>query len=229
MTKHRRKRPKRRKHTLRNLCNRVNTSFRTLIEESVVTEQPDSRAFGAYVEKYIKDKWVTLCAEWGTTPQPHPGRRTIYDVSFLRNGQIVGLDIKSKDLDSRRYSDGGICAISNLLRFLVRDRAAFLLSEFGYKIEDGTVSFEYVKTAPFQCLPYDIYRIENLGTGQLRLNYTIEQAWQDIEWNRSNEQFFAQFAQLCLQHYKRVSGVANKRYKAIEEFIESEFTEIRLR
>lgn len=186
---------------MRNLCNRVNTSFCNLIEESVVTEQPDSRAFGAYVEKYIKDKWETLCAEWGTAPQPHPGRRTIYDVSFLRSGQIVGLDIKSKDLDTTRYSDGGICAISNLLRFLVREKAAFLLSEFGYKIEGGTVSFEYVKTAPFQCLPYDIYRIENLGTGQIRLNYTIKEARTSIDWNRSNEEFFKHFAQLCLNHY----------------------------
>jgi hypothetical protein len=217
-----------RRNMVRNLCDKVSASFRRLIERSVVTEQPDSRAFGAYVEKYIKDNWESLCVEWGTTPRPHPGRRTIYDVSFVHNGQMIGLDVKSKDLDARRYSDGGICAIGNLLRFLVRDKAAFLLSEFGYRIQDGGVSFVYVRTAPLQCLPFGIYRIENLGTGQIRLNYTVEEAWSHIDWNRSNDQFFRRFAQLCLDHYRRVAGDANKRYKAIEAFVESGFTEIRL-
>lgn len=216
-----------RKH-LKNVCHMVNDSFNSLVQQKVVVEQPDSRAFGAYVEKLIKDEWESLCLAWGTTYRAHPGRRTIYDISFEDRNQIVGIDIKSKDLDSTRYSDGGICAISNLLRFLVREEGAFLLSEFGYKIDDGDVSFTYVKTAPFQCLPFDMYRIENLGTGQIRLNYTIEKAWTKIEWGRTNEKFFKHFSQLCLTHYQRVAGDANKRYKSIEAFINSGFTEIKL-
>jgi hypothetical protein len=149
-------------------------------------------------------------------------------VSFEHHNQVVGIDIKSKDLDTTRYSDGGICAISNLLRYLVRENGAFLLSEFGYHIDGGDVKFAYVKTAPFQCLPFDIYRIENLGTGQIRLNYTIEEAWDGIEWDRTNKRFFKNFSQLCLEHYKRVAGDANKRYKAIEGFIDSDYTEVRL-
>jgi hypothetical protein len=219
---------KKRRNPLRALCGKVNNSFSHLIQQRVVVEQPDSRAFGAYVEKRIKDEWKSLCLEWGTIYRPHPGRRTIYDVSFEFRDQVVGLDIKSKDLDSTRYSDGGICAISNLLRFLVRENSTFLLSEFGYKIDTGDVSFAYVKTAPFQCLPFDIYRIENLGTGQIRLNYTIEEAWNKIEWDRTNEEFFKHFSQLCLAHYQRVAGDAKKRYKAIEAFIKSGFTEVKL-
>ncbi len=213
---------------MKSVCANINSSFNHLLGERVMAEQPDSRAFGAYVEKLIKDEWESLCLQWGTSPRPHPGRRTIYDVSFESGSQIIGIDIKSKDLDTTRYSDGGICSISNLLRFLVRQKGAFLLSEFGYKISRGDVSFEYVKTAPLQCLPLDIYRIENLGTGQVRLNETIEQAWNRIEWDRTEKNFLKHFSVLCLDHYRKVAGVANKRYRKIETFIDSGFTEINL-
>ena len=214
--------------TPRPLCIQIDNSFRNLITETIVGEQPDSRAFGAYVEKMVKDRWIELCQSWDKSPNPHPGRRTIYDVSFTDKGHLVGIDIKSKDLDESRYSNGGICAVSNLLKLLVREKGLLVLSEFGYTISGGKVDFSYVASIPIHCLPEKIYRIENLGTGQVRLNYTLQEALPDVNWNRTRIEFFESFAKLCIDHYNRVSKVALKRRKAIEDFIKSGYTTIRL-
>ena len=45
---------------------------------------------------------------------------------------IVGIDVKTKDLDSKKYSDGGICAVGNLLKFLANDRGQFIIAELGH-------------------------------------------------------------------------------------------------
>jgi len=212
----------------RQLCEQVDDSFHKLITEIIVREQPDSRAFGAYVEKMVKDRWIELCKTWGKAPNPHPGRRTIYDVSFTDKGHLVGIDIKSKDLDETRYSNGGICAVSNLLRFIVKEEGLLILSEFGYTISGAKVNFDYVASIPFHCLPEKIYRIENLGTGQLRLNYTLKEALPDVNWSRSRIEFCELFAKLCIGHYDKVSKVTRERRKAIEEFVESGYKKIKL-
>ena len=62
-----------------------------------------------------------------------PGRRTIYDFGLLAEGQTIGIDVKTKDLDSKSYSDGGICAVGNLLKCLSNDNGQFLITEFGHK------------------------------------------------------------------------------------------------
>jgi len=134
---------------------------------------------------------------------------------------LVGVDVKTKDLDSTRYSDGGICAVGNLLKFLANDNGVFLLAEFGHNKSSERSErrdIEYIRVAPFVMLPQNAYRIENLGTGQLRLNYTINQVWDEIDWDREIDEFYDLFIDLSIQHYRRASRDAMKRIAALEDF-----------
>jgi hypothetical protein len=67
-------------------------------------------------------------------------------------------------------------------------------------------------------LPPNTYRIENLGTGQVRMNYTLNQVWDEIDWERNIIEFYDLFIDLATQHYRRVSRDAIKRIEALETF-----------
>ena len=204
----------------------------TLFEEvrSGIAAREDSRAFGAMVEKRIADNWAGICRDLGYSPLSRPGRRTIFDFAFLREDTTVGIDVKTKDLDKRSYSDGGICAVGNLLKYLANDRGAFLIAEFGHtesSEKSGARDIEYIRVAPFTFLPVDAYRIENLGTGQVRLNYTLNQVWDEIEWDRDMKEFYDNFTELAIRHYERVGRDARKRIDAINKFRENGYTYFR--
>ena len=173
--------------------------------------------------------WTDLCAGWRVTPRENPGRRTIYDASFVRNDIVFGVDFRTKDLASNRYSDGGICAVGNLLRWMVTHRSTLLITEFGYTIENGLAEFAHVATAPVHAFPAAAYRIENLGTGQLRLNASVHESMGDIEWDRTPAEFFDAFARLSIAHYERVQARAAQRIEAIEAFLASGFAEIQIK
>ena len=188
---------------------------------SGMAEREDSRAFGAMIERRITDNWERICDGLGYTPLPRPGRRTIFDFAFKVEAQVVGIDVKTKDLDTTRYSDGGICAVGNLLKYLANDNGVFLIAEFGHnRAVAGTEGrdLEYIRVAPFILLPQNAYRIENLGTGQVRLNYTLNQVWEEISWERSPDEFYEIFIDLAMMHYKRVSRDALHRIEALERF-----------
>ncbi|MBU1432424.1 hypothetical protein KKF91_17945 [Myxococcota bacterium] len=190
---------------------------------SGISEREDSRAFGAMVEKRITTNWGKICSDLGYDALPQPGRRTIYDFGFMFKGQLVGIDVKTKDLDSTKYSDGGICAVGNLLKYLANDKGIFLICEFGHNRaseKSDARDIEYIKVCPFIMLPKDAYRIENLGTGQVRLNYTVNQVWDEIDWNRDPIEFYELFVNLAIQHYKRVSKDAMNRIASLEDFRE---------
>jgi hypothetical protein len=157
-----------------------------------------------HVEQAVLADWPALCGRLGVTALEHPGRRTIYDASFEADGNLVGVDFRTKDLADDRYSDSGICAVANLLRFMVGNKATLLITELGYSIQDGVAVFTYIRTAPVHALPVDTYRIENLGTGQLRFNDSILECGDRVVWDRSIQEFFADFAPLCTEHYRRV-------------------------
>ena len=104
---------------------------------------------------------------------------------------------------------------------MANDKGIFVIVEFGHnksgeKYESRDI--EYIRIAPFHTLPSNCYRIENLGTGQVRLNYTVNQVWDEIEWERSYPEFFNIFCELALTHYKRVKADADKRIQSILEF-----------
>jgi len=191
---------------------------------SSIAEREDSRAFGAMIEKRISDNWINVCSRLGYAPMERPGRRTIYDFAFKKDNRIVGIDVKTKDLDSTKYSDGGICAVGNILKYLANDNGVFLIAEFGHN-KAGEKSdkrdIEYIRVAPFIMLPKDAYRIENLGTGQVRLNYTLAQVWDEIQWERNTRDFYDIFVDLAIKHYQRVSNDASRRIEDLRHFREN--------
>lgn len=191
---------------------------------SGLSAREDSRAFGAMIERRITDNWQDICGHLRAEAIPAPGRRTIYDFACLYDGTFFGFDVKTKDLDSNKYSDGGVCAVGNMLKFLANDRGIFTVVEFGHnKAVEGKDlrDLEYIKVAPFHLLPSDGYRIENLGTGQVRLNYSINQVYDEIDWSRTLNGFFDIFADLAIKHYERVGRDAIKRAEAIKRFRQS--------
>lgn len=208
---------------LRELCQILETELSRLFEElrSGIAAREDSRAFGAMIEHRITQNWESICSREGFVPVDLPGRRTIFDFGFKVDNRIVGIDVKTKDLDTTKYSDGGICAVGNLLKFLANDHGHFIIAEFGHNlssVQTGTRDLEYIRVAPFTYLPVNAYRIENLGTGQVRLNYTINQVWEEIEWDRDIKKFYDYFTDLAIKHYERVGRDAAKRAQAIAEF-----------
>jgi hypothetical protein len=214
---------------LRDISQKLESELGTLFEElrSGIAAREDSRAFGAMIEHRIKQNWEAICSRGGFVPVELPGRRTIFDFGFKIEERIVGVDVKTKDLDSTKYSDGGICAVGNLLKFLANDRGQFIIAEFGHNQSGASAEardLEYIRVAPFTCLPVTAYRIENLGTGQVRLNYTINQVWQEIEWERDINRFYDFFTDLAIKHYQRVGRDAQSRIQAIEAFKSGGYT-----
>jgi hypothetical protein len=208
---------------LRVVSEQLETKISDLFEElrSGMSEREDSRAFGAMIERRITDNWDNICLELNYRPLPRPGRRTIFDFALETEGQIVGIDVKTKDLDTTSYSDGGICAVGNLLKYLANDNGVFLIAEFGHNralVEGEGRDIEYIRVAPFIMLPQNAYRIENLGTGQVRLNYTLNQVWDEIAWDREPNEFYDLFIELAITHYRRVSRDAANRIEALERF-----------
>lgn len=208
---------------LKAVSDQVEGKLSDLFDElrSGISEREDSRAFGAMIEKRITDNWERICAELDYSALDRPGRRTIFDFAFEHAGRLVGIDVKTKDLDSTRYSDGGICAVGNLLKFLANDNGVFMIAEFGHNKSaehSAKRDIEYIRVAPFIVLPQNAYRIENLGTGQVRLNYSVNQVWDEIAWDRDITEFYDLFIDLAIVHYRRVSRDAMKRIEALEDF-----------
>ena len=190
----------------------------------------DSRAFGAMIEKRITDNWGEICKSISAEPVPPPGRRTIYDFACLNDGQLLGFDVKTKDLHSTRYSDGGVCAVGNLFKFLANDAGIFVVVEVAHReaVEPGKRQLEDIKVAPFHLLPEDTYRIENLGTGQVRLNYSITESQERIEWDRTMNEFYDIFGELSIKHYERVKKDADGRADLIKAFLSNGYQNFRL-
>jgi hypothetical protein len=189
--------------------------------ESGISEREDSKAFGGMIESKIKADWKRIVKKLKWEFVEIPGRRTIFDFAAKKDGMLLGFDVKTKDLDSKKYSDGEVCAIGNLLKFLANDNGIFFIIEFGHTESFGKNrlrDLDYIEVAPFHLLPENTFRIENLGTGQVRLNYTINQVYDEIKWNRSMKQFYDIFTDLAITHYRRVSRDVVKRIKSIEAF-----------
>jgi hypothetical protein len=208
---------------LREISAAIEKELISLFEElrSGMAAREDSRAFGAMIERRILDNWRAICERCGFTPVDLPGRRTIFDVGFTVENRVIGIDVKTKDLDTAKYSDGGICAVGNLLKFLANDKGQFIIAEFGHNRSTTTTDardLDYIRVAPFILLPQNSYRIENLGTGQVRLNYTVNQVWDEIEWDRDIKTFYDIFTDLAIKHYQRVGRDAQTRIQAIQTF-----------
>jgi hypothetical protein len=206
--------------SLRDLCKGLDEQLAEVAGPGLEA-QPDSRAVGAYAEKAVLDAWPSICERLDVQPLPPPGRRTIYDAAFRVDGALIGIDVRSKDLDEARYADGGICSVGNLLRLLTRDLGVLVVAEFGYREEQGRIEFAYARTAPLHCLPVAAFRIENLGTGQVRLDKTVGDTTEELDWTRPVDEFLRVFSDLAIDHYERVERVARERAEALAVFQET--------
>ena len=113
----------------------------------------------------------------------------------------------------------------------LQQRGQFILAEFGHHqsgADNDTRDWEYIRVAPGTALPVNAYRSENLGTGQVRLNYTSNQVWEEIEWARDMNRFYDYFAGLVIKHYLRVRREAQSRIPAIEVFQNGGYPKIRV-
>lgn len=218
-------------NTLKEICKKIEQVITIELKEylSEISAREDSRAFGAMIEKKITENWTEICKSLKVSALEIPGRRSIYDCAFEMNGYTYGLDVKTKDLDSSAYSDGGICAVGNLLKFMANDNGVFLMVEVGHSKHKNadTRAIEYIHVAPFSSMPTASMRIENLGTGQLRLNNSIKEVYNLIEWGRSDEDFLKLFSELTITHYERVANDAMKRINSIRAFKDRGFKDFK--
>lgn len=217
---------------LKKVCSAIEERIAAVFSETRlgISAREDSRAFGAMIEKRVIKSWKKICQDMEFEFVPIPGRRSIFDFACKIDGQLFGFDVKTKDLDSKIYSDGGVCAVGNLLKYMANDKAMFVIIEFGHNKSNSkneSRDIEYIRVAPFHSLPVDIYRIENLGTGQVRLNYTINQAWNEINWDRQHKDFFDIFSGLAISHYQKVHSSAEKRIQSIIEFKKLKYAHFR--
>ncbi len=119
-----------------------------------VSAREDSRAFGGMIERSITDDWSAICAKVGVVDLADAGKKSIYDAAFQRkrrHNEIVGVDVRTKDLDAKRYSDGGVCSVNNLLQFMVQRKGILLIAEVGHKVSKRGPKqwvIDYVRVAP---------------------------------------------------------------------------------
>ena len=90
-----------------------------------------------------------------------------------------------------------------------------------YREERGRIEFAYARSVPLHCMPLDAFRIENLGTGQVRLDKTVGNASDELDWDRPVDEFLRVFADLAIAHYERVERVARERADSLAAFKET--------
>ena len=113
--------------------------------------------------------------------------------------------------------------------FLARGRRMLVIVEVGHKQTADNAEtrlVQYVALAPIHALPADAFRIENLGTGQLRLNATVRDLANRIDWSRDTSAFFDFFIDLAIDHYRSVSQTAEERIAKLERFRESGYRDL---
>ncbi|MDR1818122.1 MAG: hypothetical protein LBR07_08170 [Puniceicoccales bacterium] len=203
----------------------VEAQIKTVFECKMTGLAPreDSRSFGGFIQKQITDNLAQICAGIGCEPEKLPGKKSLFDFAFRMNGRRVGVDIKTKDADKGAFSDGGICTVENVLKFLANENGIFLVAEIGH-VRASTDSLlrdiKYIHVAPFIGFPFDSYRIANLGTGQIRSS-SLAVMLEKIEWERTCSEFCREFADKIEEHYKKVSRDANERLQKIKQFKEN--------
>ncbi|MBI5485887.1 MAG: hypothetical protein HY905_01000 [Deltaproteobacteria bacterium] len=214
------------------LCETIqNEAAVRLRDHGGIDAREDSRAFGALIERRIVDAWPAICRTHAWTPEDRPGRRTIYDVSCIVGGRRFGLDVKTTDTDGGKYTDGGVCSVDNLLRFLAGKDAdatgVLVVLEVTHARVDRRVNrreIASVVAAPLHALPMDVIRIENLGTGQVRLDRRVREVIPEIDWERPSRDFLQEFVELAKLHYAQVGEVAARRRAHLDEFAKGGYT-----
>ncbi len=191
-----------------------------------IGKREDSRADGAQLEKKLLSYWPELCTKLGSKFGGIPGNRTIFDVSHSFKHNFFGIDIKTKNLDPGKYSDGGVCSVANLLKFLEKNDTIFVILEIGHiKAKTGNAKRQilYAKTAPIHVMPFEledkkVIGIENLGTGQVRLKFKMNQIYDNLDWKRSKEEFIEYLVELAIGRYSVFGIQAENRVDLSKQY-----------
>lgn len=189
--------------TLKQFCSTLSTAVSAQLQGPLAARE-DARAFGGSLQERIEEHWADLCRQQGWRAEPLPGRRTIYDIACEMDGLRVGVDVNTTDLDPGRYADR---------------RGVLVVLELAHQSAPNNPQQRVVKSvtaAPLHTLPLDDFRIENLGTGQVRLNRLL--ADMQPQWQRTTTEFLKDLVPLVKQHYDRVAADAQRRKAALEDF-----------
>ncbi len=85
------------------------------------------------VEHRIKQHWGDIALAPVSCRWTCRDVRSIFDFGFKVEERIVGIDVKTKDLDSTKYSDGGSSARSAICSsFSLTTEGHFIIAEFGH-------------------------------------------------------------------------------------------------
>jgi hypothetical protein len=203
----------------REFCEALAQSVATVLQDEFERRE-DSRAFGAAIEQRVRDQWAAICAENAWEPLDAPGKRDIGDASCRCGSTMIRVDVKTHDLDANRYADGGVCSVDNLLRLLAgaEDTGWLVVLEVAHRAKGDKRELVSVRAAPLHVLPVDALRIENLGTGQLRLDEAVSDLVPRVAWDRTVPEFLAPLVVKAMEHYDKVVKDARKRRDHLQAF-----------
>lgn len=198
-------------------CRRL-SEFLSVRIGAIQPAREDSRAFGAAIQGIVEECWAEACARIDALPLPAPGRRCIHDVACSVDGKAFGLDVRTKDLDEGRYSDGGVCSVSNLLSYIEAGNA-LLVAEIAHEADPTDASIRrivHARVLPLRVLPgIDELRIENLGTGQIRLDGALPDE-AACDWSRTEDQLREAVLSAAEKHYVHVARTAMRRAREMK-------------
>lgn len=214
---------------LRRQCEAIQRDLKACLAQASLPRMPDSRAVGSAVQEELLDHWPELCGGWGATPEPTPGPKTMYDAALILDETFWGIDFTTKRLQEEGYSDGGVCSVADLFRFLVRTDGLFLVAQVRYTESDDSTDVDRVTVAPLHSLPIGDFSIANLGTGQVRLARAIDECSDEIDWDRTVVDFLSEFAVTAQDFYKAGAKRMLERKAAVAAMVNSGFTETTLR
>lgn len=195
---------------IQNYCRTLESELARVMIGNKIEKQYDSRSFGSHLEQNFGYWWEDLVKDhsWNNIPA---GKRSIYDFAYSDESGTYGFDVKTKDLDAGKYSDGGVCSVANLLKF--SENGTLFIVEVGHAQKEEHRRICYVKVVPIHCIDIKFIKIENLGTGQVRLTKPLDQI--KPVWNQTKKEFLTEFRAKAKDHYLHVAKIARKRANAL--------------
>ncbi len=208
-------------NALKEFCEALERAVSAIVPSGLEARE-DARAFGAAIERLVRDEWPSICANNGWVALDPPGKRDIGDVRCESHATELRVDVKTHDRDEGAYADGGVCSVDNFLRLLAGPADCGLLVVLEVTHEsDGARGRKLVSVdaIALHCAPTALLRVENLGTGQVRLDERVRTLKESAQWNRTVTEFLAPFVALAKAHYDAVIDAASQRKSNLDEFV----------
>lgn len=206
---------------LKAFCDALEREVRVQLSPSLAPRE-DARAFGAQAERAVASFWGVFVNGQGGSVVPAGGARAPYDLAALVDGALLGVDVTTTDFDPERYADGGVSSVDAVLRLLAgadpARRATLILLELEHAASGSGRVVRNATALPLHVLPMSALRIENLGTGQLRLEQPLSELRDQAAWDATPSEFVVGLTALAIQHYERVASDARARITHLGAF-----------